>query len=169
MTNDQRQAIKEVAHLAWFNGNVDDAVLAGIEKYDELVNKELAVSVRSCVSQILKFVFAQSHADFKNIIPDIEVPKTENIPPDSMPESENVIFFKEKNNDEIRIFDSLPQLINKLSDEYHCSIAIRDDFTRHKDQWPDPHPLMKVHLDNDGIFHIDDFIGFYGLQSVRKG
>lgn len=144
MTNDLKNAIYEAAHAAWFNGNVDDAVLAAIEKYDDLVNK-----------------------DFK--IPKKE--EKEDKSPVPRPQSENVIFLKETDNDVIRIFDSLPQLIRKLSSEHHCIIAIRDDFdsSKFRNRWPNPNPLLKVHRDSDGIFHIDECIGFYGFQSVRKG
>ena len=151
MTNEQKQAIKEAAHLAWFNGNVDDAVLAAIEKYDELANKEFDAFVKNFIHLIS--------------------PSNEIKPPESKPESENVIFFKSNDSNDIRVFNSLTELINKLSDEYHCFVAIHDDSTSAKFDinWPNPHFLIKLSIDNNGIIHIGDSVGVCDFQSFKKG
>lgn len=152
MTNEQKQAIKEAAHLAWFNGNVDDAVLAAIEKYDELANKEFDAFVKNFIHLIS--------------------PSNEIKPLESTP-NKNIAFFipaGENNQNNIRVFDSAADMFAILSADFKSHIAISDSHVDKSDSdWPNPKYLYKIYMDKNKMFHIGDFIGICDYLSFKKG
>lgn len=169
MTNEQKQAIKEAAYKAWLSGNLEDAVLAGIEKYDELANKEFADSVEACICKLFKASFTQT----KNIVPNIEIPKTENKPPESTPNNENIALFipaGENGKNNIRIFRSAVEMFARLFVECESNIAVSDNKeAKYDSDWPNPKHLYKIYLDKNKIVHIGDYIGICDYQSFKKG
>ena len=156
MTNDQKNAIRDAVknvfdtNYTCTHDNIE-TIVATIEKYDELANKEFNSFVKNFIH--------------------LFDPSKENKPPESKPESENVIFFKSNDSNDIRVFNSLTELINKLSDEYHCFVAIHDDSTsaKYDINWPNPHFLVKLSIDNNGIIHIGEYIGICDYLSLKKG
>jgi len=153
MTNDQKNAIKDAAKKAWNEGTYWDAVLAGIEKYDELACKDFD----SFVSNFIRSI----------------TPQKEIKPPEPPQNNENVALFipaGETDKKFIRVFDSPSEMFQKLAADFKSHIAISDNGDASIDiDWPNPHFLYTIYLDENKITHIGDYIGICDFQSFKKG
>ena len=153
MTNEQKQAIRDAAKTAWYDGNHWDAVLAAIEKYDELANKDFDSFVKNFIH--------------------LFDPSKENKPPEPSQDNEYIALFipaGEDENKHIRIFNSAAEMFARLSVEFKSDIAISDSHVDKSDSdWPIPKYLYKIYLDKNKIVHIGEYIGICDYLSFKKG
>ena len=159
MTKDQEKVLKDATTTAYYKAGhtTVDAIIAAIITYDGLIKPEATRNLALNINQrVLKL---QEKADTLT---------------DSREEKNNLVYFKPKGSrsqEDIRIFNSVEEMLSTLSEENHCTIAICDDknSARYSVDWENAQFLYNVYSGDDGFYHVGDCIGIFDCKTFKKG